>query len=334
MRTESVLARTICASHLPRANRFGVSVSESPKAIRADNLVKRFDDVTAVDGVDLSINRSEVFGLLGPNGAGKTTTIECLVGLRRPTSGSVRVLGLDPVVERDAITRRVAVQPQSAALFDTLTVRETVQLFASFHPSPRLVDEVIAEIGLEEKTRARAKSLSGGQTRRLLLGIALVGNPEVLVLDEPSAGLDPLARHSLWQVIFALRDRGTTVMLSTHHMDEATTVCDRVAIMVGGRIAAMDSPSELVRKSAMTSEVQFSVDAAIGSELLQDALGTSAFAWRPSAGFARVSLRTAEPDAIIRRITFHRTLKPRDLRVIEGTLEDIFLGLAEDGVRR
>jgi len=295
--------------------------------VEAESLVKRFGEVTALAGVDLGVRRGEVFGLLGPNGAGKTTTIECLVGLRRPTSGWVRVLGLDPATDRDAITALVAVQPQSASLFDTLTVRETLELFASFHAAPLPVPEVLDEVGLLDRADARAKRLSGGQLRRLLLAVALVADPRILVLDEPSAGLDPSARQALWGVVERLRARGATVILSTHHMDEATAVCDRVAILVAGRLAALDSPDELIRQRAGLADVAFTVAPSVPDGELRAVLGAAGFESDPVRDGIRVRVRTADPDALVRRITFQTSLRARDLSVRQGTLEDIFLEL-------
>jgi ABC-2 type transport system ATP-binding protein len=296
--------------------------------VRLDDFGKSYGDFAAVSELSLEIRRGEVFGFLGPNGAGKTTTIECIVGLQRPSGGSIRVLGFDPAVDRDAITRRVAVQPQSASLFDTLTVRETLELFSSFHEQPRPVAEVLAEIGLSDQATERSKGLSGGQTRRLLLGVALVADPEVLVLDEPSAGLDPAARQALWRVIYGLRDRGTTIVLSTHHMDEATSVCDRVAIIVGGRLAALDSPDELVRQHASTSDVAFTVASTVPDAEIGAALEVPFTSERVSGGI-RVRVTTDDPDELIRRVTFARALRARELDVRQGSLEDIFLRLAE-----
>ncbi|MFJ3029988.1 ABC transporter ATP-binding protein [Curtobacterium sp. NPDC087080] len=306
----------------------GTGRGTGDEVVELHGFTKSFDEFEAVRDLSLGIRRGEVFGFLGPNGAGKTTTIECIVGLQRPTGGSIRVLGLDPSRDRGEITRRVAVQPQSASLFDTLTVRETLELFSSFHEQPRALEEVLAEIGLQEQASERSKALSGGQTRRLLLGVALVADPEVLVLDEPSAGLDPAARQALWKVIYGLRDRGTTIILSTHHMDEATSVCDRVAIMVGGRLAALDSPDELVRQHASTSDVAFTVATTVSDADLASALEVP-FTSDPVPGGTRVRVTTDDPDELIRRVTFARALRARELNVRQGSLEDIFLRLAE-----
>ncbi|MCB7136947.1 ABC transporter ATP-binding protein [Cellulosimicrobium marinum] len=298
------------------------------KVIEVDGLVKRYDDVRAVAGITFAVSRGEIFGLLGPNGAGKTTTIECLVGLRDPDEGTVRVLGIDPAVDRATVTARLAVQPQSASLFDTLTVRETLRLFASFHARPLTPDEVIEQIGLEEKSRARVKNLSGGQLRRLLLGVALISDPENVVLDEPSAGLDPAARRALWTVIAELGRRGTTVVLSTHHMDEATELCDRVGIVVGGRLVALDAPDELVRQRNADAVVSFSVGADTERALLESLGEPGTVTVDRTGRTCRVSVRTSEPDAVMRRVTFTGGVSASDFAIRRGTLEELFLELS------
>jgi ABC-2 type transport system ATP-binding protein len=297
--------------------------------ISIKRLVKRYGEFTAVSGIDLDVFRGEIFGFLGPNGAGKTTTIECIVGLRVPTEGTVSVLGLNPSRDRAAFTAKVAVQPQSASIFENLTVHETLRLFASFHTNPRSVEETIAKVGLMEQGGVRAGKLSGGQTRRLLLGVALVGDPEIVVLDEPSAGLDPIARQSLWSVIRDLRDMGTTVLLSTHHMDEATELCDRVAILVGGSFAATGTPGELIRERSSMSSVSFTIpnlaQLAAVRELLPDELSTGA-----ANDGVRVSVKSQDPDMILRRLTFATGIDAKDFSVQKGSLEDVFVELAEN----
>lgn len=214
-------------------------------AVEAHNVAKHYGDFTAVDTLDLNVPAGEIFGVLGPNGAGKTTLLECLVGLRKPTEGQIRVLELDPHRDRAEFTTRVAVQPQQASIFETLKVREAIDLFGALYSDPMDTDEILRLVDLEENADRRITRLSGGQQRRALVGVTLVGRPEVVVLDEPSAGLDPQARRGLWRVLEQLKERGTTVLLTTHHMDEAAAVCDRVAIIVDGRIKALGTPREL-----------------------------------------------------------------------------------------
>ncbi|MGD8167303.1 ATP-binding cassette domain-containing protein [Herbiconiux sp. P16] len=297
----------------------------SETAIEVRGLIKEYDGFRAVDGLDLSVAKGEIFGLLGPNGAGKTTTIECIVGLRRPTSGTVRVLGMDPMQDRRAITSRVAVQPQSASVFEQLTVAETLTLFASFHSRARPVRDVIATVGLKDSTAVRATRLSGGQLRRLHLGVALIGDPELLVLDEPSAGLDPSARQSLWRVIRELRDDGRTVLLSTHLMDEAAALCDRVAIVTHGRIAQLGTPDELIRRFSATSELSFTVDRETDPIDLAELLGLTPIRTLVCGERLEVHVQTADPDDLIRRLTFRAGIRARDYHVKRTSLEEVFL---------
>ncbi|MEN2741751.1 ABC transporter ATP-binding protein [Microbacterium sp. X-17] len=300
----------------------------SQSVIQVRKLTKTYGVRTVVDGLDFDVRANEVFGLLGPNGAGKTTLIECIVGLRRPSDGTVSVLGLDPARERVALTSRVSVQPQSASLYETLTVDETLRLFASFYKNPRSVDTIVGRIGLAKHRHVRAKNLSGGQARRLLLGVSLIGNPEIVVLDEPSAGLDPASRRDLWATISELRDAGTTVLLSTHHMDEATTLCDRVAILVDGRIAALDSPGALVRANSKAATVSFVAPVGTADEAVMRHAPGCALSRFSEGAQARFSIDTAEPDELVRKLTFDRSITLSELSVVQRSLEDIFLQFA------
>ena len=225
-------------------------MSRHAPALEAARLVKRYGTVTALAGIDLAAAHGEVLGLLGPNGAGKTTIIEILTGLRAPTGGRARVLGLDPVRQRAEVRERVAVQPQRAALFEHQTVAETLRLWASLHTDPADPEEVVERMGLTESRDVRAHRLSGGQRQRLLVGTALVSRPELLILDEPSTGMDPNARRDLWAAVRGHRDGGGTVLLSTHSMEEAAELCDRVALLDRGRLAALGTPADLVARHA------------------------------------------------------------------------------------
>lgn len=300
-------------------------MSGSTDVIQVDALRKVYGEHTAVDGITFSVQKGEVFGLLGPNGSGKTTTVESVAGLRRPTSGNVRVLGLDPVKDRRQITARVAVQPQAATLFPTLTVRETIQLFSSFHTTSQDPADVLEEVGLNDARKVRVKNLSGGQERRLLIGIALVGNPEILVLDEPSAGLDPVARRNLWQVIERQRVRGATILLSTHHMDEAAQVCDRLAILVHGKIAAHGEPDALIREHTSKATVSFTVHGRFATSDLGTLGIVGDVTSTPSPAGLRVSVATDDPDAVVRRLTFAPEVHAFDYSIAHGSLEDVFV---------
>jgi len=215
-------------------------------AIEAKGLQKRFRDVHAVRGLDLQVRRGEVFGLLGPNGAGKTTSMEMLEGLIRPDAGEIRVLGLDYRTQERAIRERIGVQFQSTQLDDKIKVGEALALFASYYQRPRAVAELLELLQLQDKAGAFQSKLSGGQRQRLALGLALVGNPELVFLDEPTTGLDPQARQGLWDIVRRLKAEGRTVLLTTHYMDEAEVLCDRVGIMDQGQILQLGTPRELI----------------------------------------------------------------------------------------
>ena len=216
--------------------------------IEVDGLHKRYGDVVAVDDVSFAVEPGEVFGIVGRNGAGKTTTVECISGLREPDRGTVRVLGLDPVGDRDEVRQRLGVQLQSSELPDRLRVIEALELFASFARHPADVPALLADVGLTDKRDAAFKALSGGQRQRLSIALALVGTPEVVIFDELTTGLDPSARRDTWRLIESVRERGVTVVLVTHFMEEAERLCDRVAVVDGGRIVDCDAPSALVAR--------------------------------------------------------------------------------------
>jgi len=233
-------------------------------AVRCTGLVKRFVDVSAVDGVDLEVFKGECFGLLGPNGAGKTTTVEILEGLTAPDEGSVELLGQHWNDGDDRELReRIGVQLQETQLAEKVTVVETLRLFRSFYKRGHSVEEVIRTVALEEKRNARVGKLSGGQKQRLAVACALVSDPELLFLDEPTTGLDPQARLSLWDIVEKFRTRGGTILLTTHYMEEAARLCDRVAIMDHGKIIALGTPAELIESLGADQVIEFSVASAL-----------------------------------------------------------------------
>ena len=217
----------------------------SGPAIEVSELRKSYGELEAVRGIEFSVQRGEIYGLLGPNGAGKTSTVEILEGYRERSSGSVSVLGYDPQARPRELRRRVGIVLQSSGIYSQVRVGEVVGHFAGFYPHPRDVDEVIALVGLSDKRDERARKLSGGQRRRLDLALALIGDPELIFLDEPTTGFDPAARRTAWQTIRSLKDLGKTVLLTTHYLDEAQELADRVAIIKGGQILAEGSPEEL-----------------------------------------------------------------------------------------
>jgi ABC-2 type transport system ATP-binding protein len=228
-----------------------------PLAVEVRGLVKSYSDTQVVRGIDLAIRQGEVFALLGPNGAGKTTTIEILEGYRTRDGGEVNVLGVDPGRERSRLKSHIGIVLQSTGIDRYLTVRETISMYATFYPRPRGVDEVIQLVGLEEKSSVRVLKLSGGQQRRLDVAVALVGNPELLFLDEPTTGFDPSARHEAWEVIKNLATLGMTVLLTTHYMDEAQFLADRVAVIVAGQIVAEGPPATLGDRNLAKARIRY-----------------------------------------------------------------------------
>ena len=223
-----------------------MSVVSVPLAVHCEGLVKRYADVVAVDGLSLSVPRGECFGLLGPNGAGKTTTIEILEGLNEPDAGAVEILGLTWSRNSGDLRQRLGIQLQETQLNDKLTVEETLRLFRSFYRDGHTVDTLVGLVELDSKRTARVGKLSGGQKQRLALACALAGKPDLLFLDEPTTGLDPQARRQLWELVRRFREGGGTILLTTHYMDEAEVLCDRVAVIDHGKVIALGSPAELI----------------------------------------------------------------------------------------
>jgi ABC-2 type transport system ATP-binding protein len=274
-------------------------------AIVVRDLRKSYGGVEALLGIDFEVARGEVFGLLGPNGAGKTTTVEILEGYRRRDGGTAEVLGFDPATGGRAYREQIGVVLQQSELTPVLTVRETHQLFAGYYERPRDVDEVIELVGLSEKRDARVKTLSGGQKRRLDLGIALVGDPDLVFLDEPTTGFDPAARRSAWETIRALRSLGKTILLTTHYLDEAQQLADRVAVLRSGVIVRIGAPAELIGAAAAV-EIRYREN---GREVV---------------------LETNEPTRVLHELTAAALAGGRELDSLEvrrPTLEDVYLEL-------
>ena len=268
-----------------------------------------YGETEAVRGIDLEVRQGEIFAFLGPNGAGKTSTVEILEGYRKRTGGEVSVLGEDPAHAGSAWRDRIGIVLQSNSLDPYLTVRESLELYAGYFSHPRSVEETIGLIGLEAKAEERARKLSGGQQRRLDVGMALVGDPELLFLDEPTTGFDPSARRQFWDVIAGLRDLGKTVFLTTHYMDEAQRLADRVTIIAAGQIVAEGTPEDLGERDKATTTIRY-----------RDAAGEE------------ISIETLDPVRELNRLTADAMERGEDLEGLEVTrpsLEDVYLDLTE-----
>ena len=279
-------------------------------AIEVRDLRKSYGELEAVRGIEFTVRRGEIYGLLGPNGAGKTSTVEILEGYRERSSGHVSVLGFDPNDRPRELRARVGIVLQSSGIYNYASVAESISHFAHFYPHPRDVDEVIELVGLNEKRDARARTLSGGQRRRLDLALALVGDPELIFLDEPTTGFDPAARRGAWQTVRSLRELGKTVLLTTHYRDEAQELADRVAIIKGGRILAEGSPSEL--------------GVGVGSRYR--------VAYANGDGDATI-IETDDPTRLLHDLTGAALARGEQLRALSVTrpsLEDIYLELTAD----
>ncbi|NLG84545.1 MAG: ABC transporter ATP-binding protein [Firmicutes bacterium] len=297
-------------------------------AIVVEGLTKIYGSLRAVDGASFAVERGEVFGLLGPNGAGKTTTVEILVGLRQQDGGKVSVLGFDPCTHAKEFKAKIGVQLQQVALYPRLTVTETVALFASFYPQSLAPVEVIKRVGLAEKAHTQAKDLSGGQRQRLAIALTMVGDGEVVFLAEPTTGLDPQARRGVWELIGDLKARGKTVFLTTHYMEEAERLCDRVAVMDHGRIIALDSPQALIDRHFIERAVEFTSPVLAGDEGLRSLPGVTRLQANDEEG--AVTIYTTDVgrtvDALMRHAAAHRA-PLENLVVRQASLEDVFLKL-------
>jgi ABC-2 type transport system ATP-binding protein len=300
--------------------------------VRVDDLQKSYGEVKAVDGITFQVARGEVFGLLGPNGAGKTTTIEMLEGLNKPDSGTADVLGIDVTRQPDRLKERIGVQLQTAALYPNLTVTELVDLFASFYERRRPTAEIISEMGLDERKKALSKELSGGQRQRLSIALALVNDPELLFLDEPTTGLDPQARRSLWDQIEDLRRQGRTILLTTHYMEEAEQLCDRVAIMDHGKVLELGTVNELVTRHFRERTVRFASRPELPDNLLATIPGVERLA-RESDESVLYTLDVPQTVGALLRTGDELGLEGLDLAVRRPTLEDVFIKLTGRALR-
>lgn len=294
-----------------------------PAAITVTNLEKQYGDVHAVSGVSFSVEEGEVFALLGPNGAGKTTTVEILEGYRSASAGSVEVLGYDPATGATAFRNRIGIVLQETGVEQVLTVREVIDMYGTFYESTRSTDELIELVGLGEKADARIKTLSGGQRRRVDLALGLVGDPDLIFLDEPTTGFDPAARRKSWELVENLASLGKTILLTTHYLDEAQHLADRIAVLSGGKIVAEGTP-ETLGSATPTTTIKFVVPAGVEPPSI---------AGGPNLGDETATYETQQPTQDLHRLTSWAVDAGVDLDRLEVTrpsLEDVYLEIVED----
>jgi ABC-2 type transport system ATP-binding protein len=294
--------------------------------VKVESLRKTYREVVAVDEVSFEVHEGEIFGMVGPNGAGKTTTIECLEGLRKPDRGTVRVLGLDPQRDGQTLRARTGMQLQQSNLPDRMKVWEALDLYASFYPHAANWQEMLVQLGLEEKRNTPFSKLSGGQKQRLFVALALLPDPQLVFLDELTTGLDPQARHVIWDLVREVRSKGKTILLTTHFMEEAERLCDRVAILDHGRIVALDTPAALIKSLELEERVAFSVDGIL-PPTFQKTLSSSA---RVDVQGDRVVVNGKHGQKVplvseVVRLLTEQGIQFRDLRTEQPNLEDVFL---------
>ncbi|RTE09382.1 ABC transporter ATP-binding protein [Paenibacillus whitsoniae] len=309
-------------------------VDSSQVVIEADGLVKSYGSFQAVRGVNFKVFQGEVFGLLGPNGAGKTTTMEMIEGLRKPDGGRAIVAGYDTQKALIKVKEVIGVQLQSTSLFELLTVEEIMRMYASFYPNAVPIEPLLEDMTLTEKRKGRVKHLSGGQKQRLAIGLALLNDPKVIFLDEPTTGLDPQARRTLWDIILRLKERGKTIVLSTHYMEEAHVLCDRICLMDQGKVVALDTPRELVRRLQSDSAIEFRLQGADESEEGRTRMLEELHSIREVKGvdirkdvyvLYTDNLQTSLIDLIERSAA--GSMELADLQTRTATLEDVFISM-------
>jgi ABC-2 type transport system ATP-binding protein len=314
------------------AERGGGVLDALNSAVWAKDLKKRYGDVKAVDGISFGVSPGEVFGMLGPNGAGKTTTIEILLGLRTADSGDVRILGMTHPEDHRRIASVIGAQLQTTGMYPTHTVREMIQLFSDLYSEAAPVDELMDMVGLREKAGAFVRNLSGGQRQRLAIAIALVNRPAVVFLDEPTTGLDPQARRALWDMILSLKASGTTVLLTTHYMEEAEQLCDRVAIVDRGQIVEMDSPAALINKYFKHIAIEF--ESPPGAEVDAASLRSLPGVANVAADGRKVTLYSSDVPATMASLLGTASHSLKHMVVRQATLEDVFLKITGRSMRQ
>ena len=302
-----------------------------PPVIRVSGISKRYGAHTAVDDVSFDVGQGEIFGLIGPNGAGKTTTMECVEGIRRPEAGAISVLALDPFGQAHALQERIGVQLQESQLQKRIKVREAVHLWASLYPRPVDGDQLLDQLGLADKRNAWFMTLSGGQKQRLFIALALINDPEVVFLDELTTGLDPQARRAIWDLVRNIRERGKTVFLTTHLMEEAERLCDRVAIIEHGRIIDIDSPARLVARHCPERTVELATDDEHAEQRFL-AVGPVESVARTGTRYAIRGRGEDLATELIHCLADNR-MRVTEFRTVAPTLEDVFLRLTGHSIR-
>jgi ABC-2 type transport system ATP-binding protein len=302
--------------------------------IEVRRLTRRYGALTALDEVSFEVRRGEIFGVLGPNGAGKTTLVETLEGLNRPDGGTASVLGLNTVVDVEALKERIGVQLQASSYHRYLTLREILELFGSFYPRAADPDELLEQVGLGDRAGTRVEQLSGGLAQRFSIVAALVNEPEVVFFDEPTSGLDPEARRDLWRLVREVRDGGATVVITTHYMEEAEALCDRVAFLNAGRIVALDTPRALVRTLDAPYRVRMTTAAPLEVAAVERIEGAGAVAGEQTEeGYVtRLEARHASVAAVLTTLAVEAGAEITDLVVEPATLEDVFLSITGRGL--
>jgi len=294
--------------------------------IEVNNLEKKYGDVNAVNGVSFNVEQGEVFGILGPNGAGKTTTVEMIEGLRKPNAGSIKVCNIDALKEPQRIKEVIGVQLQATSLYDNIRVKEALDLFGSYYQKSIPSEQIMEEVSLTEKKNSQVSKLSGGQKQRLSVGLALVNDPEVIFLDEPTTGLDPQARHNIWSIVEKLRERGKTVVMTTHYMEEAEQLCRRLAIIDQGKIIAMDTPENLINRAGLATSIEFTT-----SKELDGLANNFPGIRKVNHGSARkYSVTTKTVAMILKDLTnlcYDNHIELENISVRQATLEDVFLAM-------
>ena len=295
------------------------------EAIRVENLAKKFGSLVAVDDISFSVEQGEIFGILGPNGAGKTTTLEIIEGLQHPTGGRTTVLGMDSRKESLAVKERIGVQLQASAYFEHLTLTEILDLFGRFYSKRIASRDLLERVGLLDKAKATVSKLSGGQRQRFTIAATLINDPEVVFLDEPTAGLDPQARRNLWEFIQAIHRDGCTVVLTTHYMEEAQFLCRRVAIMDQAKIVAMDTPASLIRSLPVPYEIRFTANGALEQRDLEELDGAQSV-HRDEDGLWRLASSDAA-KTVGALMSLSQNGELTHLEVVSANLEDVFLAI-------